>query len=351
MGVTNDDWSYDIGRNSLKCYKISELDPRIRGSTEAICRFAEYLLSRPLERRYMHNFTDLWVLVVHDSGTWDEKYSKDSATFWKGVLSSEQHAFFEKNGKMVVAYMLISEFKDDVEYLIEWQDSLIRGFGLAEKLVDDVREQLRYNTYEDGECKDVVLHSREIIFPAAGYHFKLKIESVFEDMYVTEDILKPFYQDEYGDYDIEGLIEFFSFRINPKRTDWRELGDWIQWILNWKSVLTDETPEEETYPHPFKNLPERYINYSFPNLFALYAKGSFQTPEDITKFVERALDRLHSVYKLFGIIRLRPGDYDDDDDDDCPWDKADIASADKICEIVRRNTAEHVQAFHKEHCT
>ncbi|MBJ61620.1 MAG: hypothetical protein CMB57_00050 [Euryarchaeota archaeon] len=329
-----------IDANSLECYKVSEFVSWITGSTEAICRFAEYLLSRPLERRYMHSFSDLWILVVENRGI-----GEDVDVFWKGALSSEQHTFFEKNKRLVVAYMLISEDADNenIKY-IEWQDSIVRGFGLAARLRFKAEEELRLRNYKPGDhYKDVMLHPRDIIFPAAGYHFKREIESVFEYMDTSEDDLKPFYQDG---YDIEGLIEFFKkeHEINPKETNWKELGDWMQWILNWKSVLTDETLEEGTYPHPFKNLPERHERYSVSNLFEFYAEGSFQTPEDITRFVERALDRLHSVYKLFGIIRMNNSDSDD------TWDAADIASADKICEIVRRNTTEYVRAFHTEYC-
>ncbi len=320
-----------IDTNSLECYKVSEFFSWITGSTEAVCRLADHILSRPLERRYMHSFSDLWILVVENSP------HEDVGTFWRGALSSEHHAFFEKNGKMVVAYMLISEDADNenIKY-IEWQDSIVRGFGLAARLRFKAWDELRLRNDHY-----VSLHPRDIIFPAAGYHFKHEIEHTFEHMDIPEDALK-FYQDG---YDIEGLIEFFKKKneINPKQTKWKELGDWMQWILNWKSVLTDETPEEGTYPHPFKNLPEpKYHSYSNP--FAFYAEGSFQRPEDITRFVERALDRLHSVYELFGIIRMNNSDSDD------TWDAADIASADKICEIVRRNTAEYVRAFHTEYC-
>jgi hypothetical protein len=303
-----------IDTNSLECYKVSEFFSWITGSTEAVCRLADHILSRPLERRYMRSFSDLWILVVENRGM-----GEDVDAFWKGALSNEQHAFYEKNGKMVVAYMLISEDKDneDVKYI-------------------ELAARLRFKAWDE---LNVMLHPRDIIFPAAGYHFKYEIEHTFEHMDTPEDALK-FYQDG---YDIEGLIEFFKKEneINPKETNWGQLGDWMQWILNWKSVLTDETLEEGTYPHPFKNLPESEY-YSYSNPFAFYA--SFQRPEDITRFVERALDRLHSVYKLFGIIRMNNSDSDD------TWDAADIASADKICEIVRRNTAEHVQAFHTEYC-
>ena len=296
-----------IDTNSLECYKVSEFVSWITGSTEAICRLADHILSRPLERRYMRSFSDLWILVV------ENRPYEDVDTFWRGALSSEQHAFYEKNGKMVVAYMLISEDEDEnvkgdenVRY-IEWQDSIVRGFGLAAKLVYKVEKKL------STECKDVSLHPREIIFPAAGYHFK-EIERTIDFMDIPEDY--PWETET-----VEGLIMLYvrEYGLNPIQIDWVELEAWVEWILSWEDVLDDDD-SEYPYPYPYP--------FGRPSIRRLFKKYAFQTPEDITRFVERALDKLPRVYEVFGV--------------DAP--------VQEICEIVRRNTAEHVQAFHKEHC-
>lgn len=310
-----------IDTNSLACYKVSEFGSlgriSVSGSEEAVCRLADHILSRPLERKYMRRFSDLWILVVEK-----RRLGEDINAFWKGALSNEQHAFYEKNGKMVVAYMLISEDEDEnakgdenVRY-IEWQDSIVRGFGLAAKLVYKVEKKL--STYKDIECKDVSLHPREIIFPAAGYHLKHEIESVFDFMHIPED---------YPPDTVEGLIMFFvrEYGLNPIQIDWVELEAWMEWILSWQDVLDDDEISDSEYPYPY---PQPFGRPSIRRLFKKYAAGSFQTPEDITRFVERALDKLPRVYEIFGV--------------DAP--------VQEICEIVRRNTAEHVQAFHTEYC-
>ena len=131
-------------------------------SVETMKQFIDDVVYKhPNVRILLENFSDIFALVArYDS----HNYLKDGEKSWEQIMNKEQYDILKKNGKLIIAYMLVNDNKEEIHY-IELFDTIIRNNNLGRYMIYKY-ECVKYN------C-NVTLVPRNILQSSAKYWAKV----------------------------------------------------------------------------------------------------------------------------------------------------------------------------------
>ena len=142
----------------------------------------------------LKNFSDIYVLVASFSS---QTLLKPGEKSWKEIMNKKQYDLLEKNGTLVIAYMLANEKYENIHY-IDLFDTVVRNNNLGYHMI---------NRYEKERDYKVRLIPQYIIITAAKYW--AKILGLLDDRCIVQKNL------------IDEFIE--NNNIKPKDISWKHL--------------------------------------------------------------------------------------------------------------------------------
>jgi len=159
---------------------------------------------------FLKYLSDIYVLVASHSA---QKLLRDDEKSWKDFMNEEQYKMLETNGKLVVAYMLVSEAHEDTHY-IEYIDTVVRHNDFGRHIINRYEKQ-HEGVLCDKECmryQYVQLIPKEIIPSSAKYWAK-----VFDLLYYDDDTGKNRIEKEHIDEFIQ------ENKLNSEELNWEYL--------------------------------------------------------------------------------------------------------------------------------
>lgn len=153
----------------------------------------------------LQNLSDIYVLVASFDA---QTYCRDGEKTWKEIMKREEYDILEKNRKLVIAYMLITEKNQNIHY-IDLFDTIVRNNNLGRVMIQKYKRD-----HDDG----VILIPQEIIKTSAKYWAKV--------LYIEDK------------QDIEEHIKGYKrYGLDSKDLSWEHLYDLFE--------LEEETEEED----------------------------------------------------------------------------------------------------------
>lgn len=178
------------------------------------------------KHKLLTNLSNLYVLMAD---------SRDMV--WRDIMSHTDYNTLEKNGKMIVAYMLLIETAEEKEYqklkdmqndkykkskydndeyvvFIEWINTVVSGNNLASHIIQEYESQHNYD-YRGNIINNVMVLPNEILDSAVGFWADFLNENYMDYSSITDDdgILKK--------NNIKELIK--NLKVDPKSLRWDPL--------------------------------------------------------------------------------------------------------------------------------
>ena len=178
-------------------------------SGETIKQFIDNVVYKhPNWDMLLQNLSDIYIYMCVLVASFDaQTYCRDGEKTWKEIMKREEYDILEKNRKLVIAYMLITEKNQNIHY-IDLFDTIVRNNNLGRVMIQ------KYKRDHDDE---VILIPQEIIKTAAKYWAKV--------LYIEDK------------EDIEERIECYKcYGLDSKDLSWEHLYDLFE--------LKEETEEE-----------------------------------------------------------------------------------------------------------
>jgi len=162
----------------------------------------------------LKNLSDIYVLVAYFGS---QKYLKDGEKSWKEIMNKEQYETLEKNGDLVIAYMLVDERYENIHY-IDLFDTVVRNNNLGYHMINKYEKERDYN---------VNLIPQNIILSSAKYW--AKILPVIDDSGIVR----------------KNLIDDFMYNTNIKPQD-----------IAWECLYYLCDKDEESYNKELEELED-----------------------------------------------------------------------------------------------
>ena len=151
----------------------------------------------------LQNLSDIYVLVASFDA---QTYCRDGEKTWKEIMKREEYDILEKNRKLVIAYMLVTE-KNQIIHYIDLFDTIVRNNNLGRVMIQ------KYKRDHDDE---VILIPQEIIKTSAKYWAKVLY---IEDKEDIEELIKDLSWEHSKDLSWDHLYDLFELEEETEEED------------------------------------------------------------------------------------------------------------------------------------